>query len=103
MTEENDHDLPDLRQALAQNWGLPDDVVPSREGLHRLLTTRIAELLNHDWEGLLRVLYRIDVDEKAFHQALEAPTADEQASEIANLMIERELRKIYLRKKFSGN
>jgi hypothetical protein len=102
MTAENDHDLPDLQQALAKNWGLPDDSSFSREELHRLLTTRIAQLLNHDWEGLLRIMYRIDVDEKAFHQALEAHTADEQASQIANLMIEREMRKIYLRRKFSG-
>ncbi len=54
----------------------------------------ISHLLDHDFQRLLQIMYRIDIDEAKLKSAL----ADiKPAKEISRLIIERELQKVKTR------
>lgn len=67
--------------------------------LRELLTTQISRMLDHDFERLLQAMYRIDVDEQDFKTVLAGSTP--VAPALADLVLERELKKIEIRKKYS--
>lgn len=73
------------------------------EALLAWLTPRIQYLLDHAFEKLLQLMYRIDIAETHFQQALGHPNPDEIASSIARLVIERQLYKVKIREKYSTN
>lgn len=60
----------------------------------------IGELLEHDFEKLCNLIYRHDVSEEQFHHALQSGDIEEQANRVAELVIERELQKVEMRKKY---
>ncbi len=65
--------------------------------LHSRLKLFLRDLLEHDFERLCALMYRHDVSEIRFHEALQRKTDDERAAEIATLVIEREKQKIATR------
>ena len=67
------------------------------------LTALISDLINTDFAALLQLLYRIDVDEKKIKLSLEQSAGEDTAPVIANLIIERQLKKIALRKQFGNS
>jgi hypothetical protein len=61
----------------------------------------INDLIVHDFERLVRILYRVDVDEQKVRKLLlDCPQADAGIL-IANLLIERQEQKEHYRKIFS--
>ncbi len=72
----------------------------SRDELRKRLQDFIADLLEHDFQKLCNLIYRHDVKEEKFRQALQYSNIEEQASEIAELVIERELQKVETRKAY---
>lgn len=73
----------------------PDNV----KELKAYLTSQIAWMLDHAFERLLQAMYRIDVAEQKFKAALTGP--DPVAAALADLVLEREIKKIEIRRKFS--
>ncbi len=71
--------------------------IDSHEKLVQWLAGEIQALLDHDFEKLLNMLYRIDVSEQKAGRAL---SADVPAIRLAELVIERELQKVATRKKY---
>ncbi len=67
------------------------------EQLKKKLTRAIRELIDHDMERLLQVLYRIDVDEKRSDTILSTSPPPKIPEQLAKLVIERELQKAYTR------
>jgi len=65
-----------------------------KENLRKLL----SYLLEKDFEKLLNFMYRVDINESKFKKALES---DDITGSIADLVINRQLLKIYYRKKYS--
>ena len=65
------------------------------------LIALINELINKDFHALVKLLYRIDIDEKKIRLYLNQNTNKDSASIIADLIIERQLQKIDSRKQFS--
>lgn len=61
----------------------------------------ILDLLAHDFNKLCGLMYRHDVNEKRFNEALNLPNDDARATEIALLVIEREMLKIKTRAQYS--
>jgi len=86
-------------QSAANELGI---VLPEKDhSLWRaVLIERINHLLQHDFEKLVGILYRIDVSEKKLQQFLQQNTAHDTAPVIADLVIERQLQKIATRKRF---
>ena len=70
-------------------------------GLWRaVLVDRINDLLIHDFEKLVGILYRIDVSEKKLQELLAFNTGLDAAPIIADLVIERQVQKMNSRKQF---
>jgi len=72
----------------------------SREELKQRLQVFIAGLLEHNFEKLCNMIYRHDVKEEKFNQALQHGDLNEQAGRIADLVIEREMQKVESRKAY---
>jgi len=64
------------------------------------LTSFINNLLDSDIEGLLSLLYRIDVSEQKVKTILATADQGEMAKKIAVLIIERQIQKIITRTKY---
>lgn len=65
--------------------------------LHSRLRLFIADLLTNDFEQLCALMYRHDVNESAFNQALSFSTDEERTAAIAELVIQREMQKMETR------
>lgn len=68
-----------------------------------LVASYIQELINTDFEHLLWLLYKIDVNEKKIKTALEDSNLENSSIVIAEMIIEREKEKIETRKKYSSD
>jgi Na+-transporting methylmalonyl-CoA/oxaloacetate decarboxylase beta subunit len=75
-------------------------LIDSYEALIAQLTPFIQALLNNEFERLLHLMYRIDVSETKFSQALGQPNPNDIAPAIARLVVERQLQKIKMREKY---
>ncbi len=67
------------------------------------LAAYINELVNHDFAKLVGWLYRLDVSEKKLKESLKDNAAADAGVIIADLIIERQLKKIKSRKEFKQN
>jgi hypothetical protein len=70
------------------------------EQLHSLLSAHINQLIENDFQKLVNLLYRIDVNEARLREFLSQNADKEAGPEIADLIIERQLQKIKSRKEF---
>ncbi len=87
---------------IQQNFNLeiPEDDKENFRRFKELLTDKLSFLLDHDFEKLLWILYRIDVDEKLVTTTL-AANPDKPAAEIlADLIIQRQMKKAETRIKY---
>jgi translation initiation factor 2 beta subunit (eIF-2beta)/eIF-5 len=60
----------------------------------------INELVVHDFNALVQLLYRIDVDEKKLKSFLSRQLGEDAASIISDLIIERQIQKYKSRNEF---
>ena len=77
-------------------------LVPTHNGHEnmQILIDRINELLEHDFQKLVSILYRMDVSEPKLRAMLKENAGRNSATIIAELMIERQLQKIKSRQQF---
>ena len=80
---------------------LPPDI--SLKELKEKLAVHISHLINHDFEKLVSLLYRIDVNENKLRHLLEQKEGENTAGLIAGLIIERQLQKIKSRQETKKN
>jgi hypothetical protein len=91
---------PDLVPAINQSLEIN---LPENAGLEELrekLSAHINNLVNHDFEKLVFLLYRIDVDEARMRALLSHKEGEDSPGLIADLIIERQLQKIQSRQHF---
>ncbi len=62
----------------------------------------INMLMQSDFQRLLNAMYRLDIDEKLFRDALSDVHSPSVAGRLADLVINRELEKIKTRKKYGS-
>ncbi|MDQ6902537.1 MAG: hypothetical protein M3139_05925 [Bacteroidota bacterium] len=74
---------------------------PSEEVRNQLISY-INELINVDFNSLVQLLYRIDVNEKKLKQLLQNSPSVDAAPLIADLIISRQLQKIQTKKNFTS-
>jgi hypothetical protein len=86
---------------LAKKWEIISPTAASNADLHLILTQRIAEMLKNELENLLFIMYRMDIAENDFQAAMKLGSIAEISTKIAELVIKRELQKIYTRKLFT--
>lgn len=61
------------------------------------LSQIISYLLDHDIQKLINIMYRVDIDERKFKEAL---ISQNVADSVANLVLERFIKKAELRLKY---
>lgn len=84
---------------LCHELAIEQGVNMSNEQLLLALEKAVDNLLRNDFERLIRIMYRVDIDEDKFNNAL---NSENSSLKIAHLMIERQLEKNYLRKKYQN-
>lgn len=70
-------------------------------GWFQELVSAVNDLLVHDFNGLVQILYRLDVSETKIREALVQSPGTDAADLLAKLLLERQLQKIESRKSFS--
>lgn len=65
-----------------------------------LLIARVNELLQKEFNKLIAILYRLDIDEKKLRMLLQQNPDEDAATIITDLMIERQLQKMKSREQF---
>ncbi|MEO6229579.1 MAG: hypothetical protein ABJB11_04215 [Ferruginibacter sp.] len=68
--------------------------------LHQLLAEHINYLIQKDFQKLVFVLYRVDVNESKLKTLLQENRKEDAGNIIATLIIERQLQKIKSRKEY---
>ncbi|MEO6894720.1 MAG: hypothetical protein ABI136_06750 [Ginsengibacter sp.] len=89
---------------------IPDEIISVSNSLEdnstketrNKLIDLINKLINKDFEALIQLLYRVDVNEKKIRAYLNENSNEDSAAIIADLIIERQLQKIESRKKYSS-
>lgn len=71
--------------------------------LLQALAQHINQLIQHGFERLVHLLYRIDVDEKKLKTVLQNNSGHDAGMLIAELIINRQLQKIQSRNRFTNN
>ncbi len=72
----------------------------SRNEVEKRLHFIITDLLINNFEKLCNLIYRHDVNESKFENALNLPNIDDQAWRITHLVIDREMEKVKMRKAY---
>lgn len=68
--------------------------------LRQKLSGHINDLINSDFEKLVQLLYRLDIDEKKLKKVLQDNPGQNAGEMISDLIIERQLQKIKSRQQF---
>lgn len=74
-----------------------------RLDIYSILKQEINNLISHNFEKLVSILYRIDVSEKKLRILLQENKTSDAAGIIADLIIERQLEKLRTRNQFNEN
>ena len=77
-----------------------DDI--SMNALQEKLSAFINDLIQNNFQQLVAILYKVDVDENKLKRILKEDAGKDAADIISRLIIEREIQKIKTRKQFKG-
>lgn len=89
-----------LLQDLNNSYELELRDVPTLEELEILLAERVNRMIQQDFEGLVQLLYRVDVSETKLRSLLESNAGEDAARVIARLILERQWQKIETRRRY---
>src|SRR5262245_66275759 len=98
MPEVNNNNTAILLQQLA----MLKENDSSIETVRQNISTHVNDLINHDFEKLVQLLYRLDIDEMKLKKALNEHGEKKAGDLIADLIIERQLQKIKSRQQFNN-
>lgn len=76
---------------------------PQTKAIQQQLEVLINDLIQHNFERLVQLLYSIDVNEKKLKQLLNDHPQTDAATIISHLIIERQLQKLQTKKQFKSN
>ncbi|MFP5040528.1 hypothetical protein [Parasediminibacterium sp. JCM 36343] len=94
-------DTAQIKDTLEKETGMVFQPTLSLEDLQHALAIYINQLIVSNFEKLVFLLYRIDISEKSIQQLLQQATTATAGETIAKAIIERQLQKIELRKKYT--
>lgn len=104
--KEDKENLSQLKKAVSSDFYnykefslLPEADLNTLEEFKIYLTEKISELMVINFDGLLKILYQIDINEIKIKNVIHS-NIKYKASQIADLIIERQLQKIETRQKY---
>jgi hypothetical protein len=87
---------PELQTYLSNDFGLPQKL--NDIDAAALLAEKINQLIKENFEKVVSLLYRIDVNENKLREVLRQSPNEDAGKIIASLIIERQLEKIKTRR-----
>ena len=81
-----------------ENSLIPSTDIESLEEFRKYLTSKLKRLLEEKFDLLVNVLYKIDISEEKLSELFSAENKDYIPASLADLIIERQLEKVRLRK-----
>jgi len=83
---------------------IPSTDLASLQEFRKYMTEKLKFLLDEKFETLVNILYRIDISEKKLSQLFSGKNRDSIPARLADMIIDRQLEKIRLRKLYKeGN
>lgn len=106
-SDENDSNKDSERfvHQVLSAWSEPDRIpekVLNEDDLLNKMVETVAWMLEKDLQRFWQILYRLDVDEEKVRKILFHPETENVALAIAQLILERERKRLETRKKYSG-
>ncbi len=89
----------ELKYYLQQSFQLPGSILEMQDA-ENFLADKMNELIRNDFNHLIQVLYRIDVNEAKLKQVLKDNPNEDAGKIIARLIIERQQQKLISRNNF---
>jgi len=80
---------------------VPGDEQVKHEALKKILSKRIEEMIDHELDRFVNLLYRIDISEAKVKQALSQQPFSKAVENVAEMIIQRQLQKVITRKQYS--
>lgn len=100
-------DLPETMTALASTFGEAGESVPADhltlEDVHEFVGRHVEMLLHSNPALLMSIIYRIDVSERKVRGVFEDESGGDLVARITELIIERQLEKVRIRKQYRGD
>jgi len=93
-------EISTLRSELNHSYGLDLPETVTIEMLEGVLANRINTMITADFNGLITLLYRVDVSETKLKQLLRENAGTDAGLLIARLVLERQWQKIETRRKY---
>ncbi len=90
----------ELKYYLQQTFHLPG-IVNEVQDAELFLADQVNELINNNFNHLVQILYRMDVDENRLKKVLKDNPDEDAGRIIAQLIIDRQLKKQQLRQQFT--
>ena len=87
-----------LAELIQKDMDLEIPAAISLDEIRAILIQHLTHLIDHHFERLVFLLYRVDVDETKMRAVLEQQQGKDAAGLIADLILERQLQKIESRK-----
>jgi len=103
-----DDNIQETAVALRNQFGvdvsgmLPGNEEQRLEALKKLLAKRIGEMIDHEFDNFVNMLYRIDMDEAKVKAVLSKQPFSKALEELAEMIIRRQIQKVITRKQFSS-
>lgn len=101
--------INELSERIASDFskGTSTSLIPSGEfdslsDFKSYLVKKLTYLLDNRFERLVNILYMIDVDEKKLSELFSGDNRENIPDKLAELIIERQLQKIELRRKYKS-
>jgi hypothetical protein len=96
--------LQETANLLRNNFELHEPAyLNNEEQLVNLLLPIIQQLLNRDFEKLLQVCYRVDLDENKLKEILHKSPPGQIAGDLSKAIVNRQLQKVEIRRLYSSN
>jgi hypothetical protein len=95
------NDLPEIEKLINDEMSIAVHGSANVEDLKRVLAAKFNDLINHDFNRLVQILYRIDINEAKLKTVLEKNTGHDAGRLLAELTIERQLQKIRSRQQYT--
>lgn len=87
---------------LKKDFEFPSEIeVKDQSYLLQLLVPLVSRMLDRDFERLLQICYRIDLGENKLKKILHESSPEEMAKDLSIAIIERQILKIEIRRKYS--
>jgi hypothetical protein len=98
-----------VTKVIAKDFQVGDDdsLIPvvdviNFEELKKYLTEKLAYLLEHKYDNLINILYKIDVSEEKLSELFSYSNRESIPENLAELIIERQLQKVKFRQRYKN-